>query len=86
MSHSRCLGSLSEGGGVLGWVSVPALTLELGVLFVLLALGVVLWSRERLEGEKEKVAEVPLEEIWHMEGAGSQKDLFSSAGRVALST
>lgn len=35
--------------------------------------------------KKEKVAEVPLEEIWHVEGAGSQKDLFSSAGRVTLS-
>lgn len=70
---------------MLGWVSVAALALELGVLFALLALLVDLQSRERLEpceGEKEKVAEVPPEEIWHLEGAGSQKDLFSSAGRV----
>lgn len=55
----------------------------------MLALLVDLQSRERLElceGEKEKVAEVPPEEIWHVEGAGSQKDLFSTAGRVTLST
>lgn len=49
MSHSRGLGGLCEGGDVLGWVSVPALALELGVLFALLALLVDLQSREGLE-------------------------------------
>lgn len=71
-----------------GRVSVPALPLELGVLFALLALLGDFQSREKLEpceAEKEE-AEVPPEEIWHMEGAGSQKGLFSSAGRVTLST
>lgn len=86
--NSRGLGGLCEGGDVLGWLSVPALPLELGVLFALLAPLVDLQSRERLEpceAEKEKEAEVPPEVIWHVEGAGSQKGLFSSAGRVALS-
>lgn len=87
--HSRSPGGLCEGGDVLGGVSVPALPLELGVLFALLALLGDFQSREKLEPcetEKEKEAEVPPEEIWHMEGAGSQKGLFSSAGRVTLST
>lgn len=78
MSHSR----------VCVKVGCAGLALELGALFALLALLVDLQSRESLEpyeGEKEKVAEVPPEEIWHVEGAGSQKDLFSSAGRVILS-